>query len=346
VIHLLHGKDAVRVHAALDAIRASLPNDDKMLESNTTSLDGRELTPDELLAHATAVPFLSPSRLVIVRGLLRALGEVKRGRAKKKSAADDPLEPWWRAAAQLADPAAMPETTTLVFVEGELAKNNAAFTIFAPIAQTVEFAQLSKDAAEDWLRKTASKDKVKLDADVAKLLVELVGADLWALTNELDKLAAYAGGDTIDEKTVRALVAAGHDTKFWEVADAVVAGNERKALTTLGRLLTDGIAPQVIMSMIARQYRQMLIVKEMRERRVSRDETARAAGVPPWKVDDIGALASRYSWPRMREAYGKLLDADLSVKRGLQDDESALQLLVHELCAMRPPAQPRPAYAR
>ena len=73
---------------------------------------GRGLMPAELLAHATAVPFLASNRLVIVEGLLRALGDARSGRRRKKGDTDDPLEAWRAAAAQLADPAAMPATTT------------------------------------------------------------------------------------------------------------------------------------------------------------------------------------------------------------------------------------------
>jgi hypothetical protein len=48
----------------------------------------------------------------------------------------------------------------------------------------------------------------------------------------------------------------------------------------------------------------------------------------------------------VRDAYGRILDSDLSVKRGLADDESALQLLVLELCRLAPKGAARPAYSR
>ena len=51
VIYLLHG-DSYRVRAALREIRDKLDDPDQMLESNTTLLDGRAVTPDELMAHA------------------------------------------------------------------------------------------------------------------------------------------------------------------------------------------------------------------------------------------------------------------------------------------------------
>lgn len=116
MIHLLYGKDNYRVHEALMAVRNELaPDDDarRDLASNTTVLDGAKLTPQELIAQATTVPFLAPHRLVIVEGLLAALAGIKSGRkgakGKKKAAdEDDPLAPWRDVAEQLGDAAVVP----------------------------------------------------------------------------------------------------------------------------------------------------------------------------------------------------------------------------------------------
>ena len=347
MIHLFYGKDDYQIRSALRALRDDLKQSDDMLDSNTTVLDGRTITPLEMLAHATSVPFLAPNKLVIVEGLLGSVGASKGGRRKKKGDGDDPLDPWRAAAGQLADKKTMPETTILVLVEGDVAKTNAAFTIFAPIARTREFSALDGAELTKWLHEAEKTEKATLSDGAERALLAALAPDLWALKNAVALLAAYADGETIDEAMVRELVTASDDTKFWNITDAVVAGDERKALAALQRLLTDGSAPAMLSAMVVRQYRQMAIVKDMRDRRASQDETARVAGVPSFKVAAVSALASRYSWPMMRAAYDRLLVADLSVKRGLQDDESALQLLVHELCAMAPKgAAPRAAYAR
>jgi DNA polymerase-3 subunit delta len=347
VIHLLHGKDDYQVRAAARAIREGLKQSDDMLDSNTAVLDGRSITPLELLAHATAVPFLAPNRLVIVEGLLASVGALKGGRRKKKSDPDDPLAPWEEAAKQLGDKATMPETTTLVLIEGEIGKSNAAFTMFAPIARTREFSALAGGELTKWLHEAEKSEHVKLTEGAEKALLAALAPDLWALKNALAMVAAYSAGETVDEALVGALVTANDDPKFWTMTDAVVAGNERKAVNALQHLLADGSAPVMLSSMLVRQYRQLAIVKDLRDRRAGQDEIARASGVPAFKVAEVSALASRYSWAMVRSAYDRLLAADLSVKRGLQDDGSALQLLVHELCAMAPKgAGPRAAYAR
>jgi DNA polymerase-3 subunit delta len=345
VIHLIYGKDQYRVRKSLEATRERLAADDDMLGGNTTVLDGRGLTPQELMAHATAVPFLAASRLVVVEGLLASLGQIKRGRAKKNDPAD-PLEPWRQVAAALGDKQSLPETTTLVFVEGELAKNNAAFTIFSPIAHTTEYAELNPGELTKWMRDAAKAEGLKLTEGAEKALVRAIGADLWALASEMRKLSLYAAGATVDESLVAQMVPAAQDTKFWDLTDATVAGNERKAITALGRLLADGEPAPLLSAMLVRQYRQLALVKDLREQRAPAADVARIAGVPPFKVDTVGALAGRYSWEQIRAAYGLLLESDLNVKRGLQGDESALQLVVHQLCALCPKAPGRLAYAR
>jgi DNA polymerase-3 subunit delta len=337
VIYLLYGSDTYRSRRALRRIRDELgAAAGDMLASNTTILEGRGLTPGELLANATAMPFLAPSRLVIVEGLLSAIGEIRAGRRTKKAAGDDPLEPWRKAAASLASPASMPETTTLVFMEEQIEKTNNAFPIFAPIARTIEHAPLSKEELPSWIDERAREKGVKLAPRAMASLTQLIGPDLWTIENELDKLAAYADGEIVEPETVTALVSAAQETRIWDLTDAIESGDERKALRAMRLLLGEGEATQRILVMIVRQFRQLVLVKDMRERGMRPDEVARVSGVPNFRMGAVGAIASRFSWPALREAYGRILEADLSVKRGLTDDESSLQLLVHDLCALAP----------
>ncbi|MBI5288598.1 MAG: DNA polymerase III subunit delta [Chloroflexi bacterium] len=344
MIYLLHGKDSFQAHRALEAIRERLKTPDGLLENNTVVLDGAKLSPLELLHQATTMPFLAPARLVIVEGLLTAIGSQKGSRSRKK--ADDPLEPWRQLAGQLADRSSMPETTTLVLLEGELDTKNPAFPIFAPIAQTTAFDPIKEKDIGTWVKEELRGRGLKMTDHAVRALVDAVGADLWAMYNELNKLETYAAGETVDEDVVSEIVAQARETKLWDLTDAVTAGQEQKALQALARLLLEGEAAPLLSSMIARQYRQLAVVKEMREGRTSDGEIARAAGVPEWKVGNVAALAGRYAWPDLRGAYALLLDADLSVKRGLQDDESALQLLIHELCSLAPRGAARLAYGR
>ncbi len=337
MIYLLYGADNFRVRRAFDGIRERLTTPDGSLESNTVFLDGSNLKPLELMQHATAMPFLAPAKLVVVEGLVAAVGSLGSGKGKKKP--DDPLEPWRQLADQIGGEGSLPDTTTLVLIEGAIKKDNVGFTLFAPIAQTTEFAVIKDSEVLSWVKEELrGRKSLSMTDGAVKALVEAVGADLWAIYNELNKLEAYSNGVQVDEAVVAQLVSQAREAKLWDLTDAVVTGNERKVLQTLAHLLREGEPAPLISSMVARQYRQLAVVREMRDRRASESDIARAAGIPPWKVGQVSTLAGHYSWDALRRAYQLLLDADLSVKRGLQDDESALQLLLHELCSLAPRA--------
>ena len=137
------------------------------------------------------------------------------------------------------------------------------------------------------------------------------------------------------------------DSKVWDLTDAIIDANERKALRVLAHLLDEGQPPQMLLFMVARQFRQLVMVKDLRERRVRQDEVLRLAAVPSFRLGALGNIAGRYSWDALRRAYGRILDADLSVKRGLVGDEVALQVLVQDLAGAAPKTGAgRPVHAR
>ncbi len=346
MIYLFHGADDYSMREAVRDIRHRLNGGAGADDGNTTVLDGRALSPDELIAHATAVPFLAEYRLVIVDGLVGAAGQAKGGR-RKKGSADDPLEPWRQAAARLGNPATMPETTTLILLEGVLRRDNPAFTVFAPIAQTREFSPLASGDVAAWIETATRRLDVQLAPRAIAALAQMVGPDLWTLDSEIKKLGAYADGEVIDEEMVERVASVAREARIWDLTDGIVEGDAGKALTAMRRLMADGEAPQLMLFMIARQFRQLIIAKDMRDARARPEEIISASGINKYRLNATLAVASRYSWPQLHEAYRRILEADLDVKRGLQTDEASLQVLIHELAMLAPAARAgRPAAPR
>ena len=111
--------------------------------------------------------------------------------ARRRVAADArrpwtiPSEPWRQAAEELGREGAVPETTTVIH-EGELGRDNAAFPLFAPIAQTTECQQIKDREVASWVRKELRGVTSNLSERAIAVLVEAVGPDLWALYNELE----------------------------------------------------------------------------------------------------------------------------------------------------------------
>ena len=75
MIYIFYGTDEFQTSQELSSLKKEL--DDGMLDSNTTILQGRGLTAEILIQNIMAIPFLSSNRLVIVEGLIAALGSRK-----------------------------------------------------------------------------------------------------------------------------------------------------------------------------------------------------------------------------------------------------------------------------
>ena len=77
MLYILWGQDDFSLNEALAEIKRGI-GDQTVLLTNTTTLDVRQTTIDELTAVCETVPFLAEKRLVIVEGLLELFEPPKR----------------------------------------------------------------------------------------------------------------------------------------------------------------------------------------------------------------------------------------------------------------------------
>lgn len=345
MISILFGKDGFTAKEALASIQSEL-NEDGMLADNTTTFDGAKVKPGELLAACQTIPFLGAHRLIVVGGLLRRFEATRRGRKKQSKGPDVGI--WDPLIEALPD---LPETTTLVFLEPELRPQNALLKALRKHAKVEEFKPLAQGQLGAWITDRAERFGAALDARAVASMAQLVGNDLWTLEAELRKLAVYAGDRQVTEADVRSMVSLAREPSVFAMADAVVEGRMRDAADLMQRLLADGESPLRLLSTIARQYRLLLLTKELLDQRVRPPEIIKKLGVQSFVMQRLMKQAPGYELPQLRQAYHLLIEADLSVKRGIHDDQTALQLLIFELAAQRRDHAPtqergRPDYSR
>ncbi len=336
MISLFVGQDDYLLRRALQALRERIANGDMIaLDSNTTSLDGKSVTPGELVAHATAVPFLADSRLVLVEGLVRKLGgDRKPGRkpAKSKKKDDDPIEIWRAALAQLQ--VALPPTTELVFIDPDASSTSEAFKLFASVAKVERFAVPEEKEIPSIVSEFVRLRELDIERGALVVLGTTLPADRWVIDMEIEKLAIYAQGETITTTMVSEVVSAARDAKIWDFTDGLLDGDSGKALNAMRRMLGEGSHPAVMLAVMATQVRRLVLTKELIDERRSLPDIESALHIANYPAKKAMERARRLSWDDLRAMYRRILDADLSVKRGVRDDETALQLAVHSVVAI------------
>ncbi len=181
----------------------------------------------------------------------------------------------------------------------------------------VELARVEEGEAVRWATETAAAEGVKLDPDAARELVDSLGGDMMLLANELEKLILYVGGTRagslgqagfaragaekrITLGDVETLVLAAKQRSLYDLTDAISARDRARALEVLDAILSTGEGEEAAIGhlyMLARTFRQMLVIveKRVRDQRALWQALWQGFRVPPFAADDILRQAQRYT---------------------------------------------------
>jgi DNA polymerase-3 subunit delta len=329
MFYIFHGEDELARSEQIAAFKAKL-GDPSLGDLNTTVLDGRKLSMSELRHACDAIPFLADKRLVIVEGFLSRLATRpgKKGDNVPQQALLDEL---------LAYLPCLPESTRLVLVESYTLKAKhplvkLALSIDERCVHEFKLPQGAQLAR--WVMKRAHIYGGQIEAPAASLLVEFSSGDLRGLDQDIQKLLAYANwARPVTVGDVKALV---HDVKegnVFAMVDALAQGDGRAAASELHRLLDAGEAPLLLFSMIIRQFRLLIMLKELAEENVTGDEAAARLGIHPYVAKKLGAQTRAFTMGQLENIYCSLQEMDVAIKRGQIEDVAALDVLIAGLNA-------------
>jgi DNA polymerase-3 subunit delta len=333
MLYILYGEDDFSLFQALEQTKADLGNLE-MLAVNTARLDGEHLTLNELKNNCSVAPFLSPHRLVIVEGLLgRFESKQKKPRSRKGTArSENELGEWQDSAPYIKQ---MPTSTVLVLVDGKISGYNSLFKKISPLAKVKAFPLLRGIRLKSWIQKQVSSEGGSITSEATDLLADLIGGNLWAMNNEIQKLLLYSQGRPIGEEDVARLVSYAREANIFALVDAILEGRIRIAQGILHQLYQEGDSSTHILAMITRQARLIALVKDMGLEFSLSQMQSKLGLSSSYALDKTLAQAKSYSLDRVKQVYDKLLETDLAIKTGKYNDQLALELLVTELSASR-----------
>ncbi len=204
-----------------------------------------------------------------------------------------------------------------------------------------------------WLEEHFSQEVTRLGGRVApvvtravveRVCTEATDAERTAmnallLTNEAEKLVAYAGGAPIDRDMVAVMCSEHPEARVYELADALVTGSVASAFDRLRELGAgdDRTAPVVIVNGLARHYRALSRAQEL-GRHPSPDEVSAATGIKGYPAKKVAEQAGVLAPGAAAQAVVRLarleIDLRVSAQRELGQSSDDGQRFVLE-CAAR-----------
>ncbi len=279
---------------------------------NFQQFTGREARAASILDSVQTLPVFSPRRMVLVR-------EVEELPAGEQES----LLPY------LKNP--LPETV-LLLAGGKIDTRRKLFLELRKSGALVEFKGLYDNQVpgfiRDWLRDSGRA----MTDDALALFCRRVGSGLQEIVGELEKLFAYLGeGKLADVADVAAVVSDSRVNSVFELTNALGNGAVAEAMLLMNRLLVEGQAPLMILSMMVRHYRQLWMTRELLDQGGGPQDIARSVGVNPYFVDGLCRQARRFSPERYRQAFELFLGTDLALKSSGAHPTALLERLVLEL---------------
>lgn len=303
--YLLFGEESFLKQSYKKKLKEAIAGDDTM---NYNYFEGKGLDVNELISLADTMPFFSERRLIIVEdsGFF-------------KSAQDALLEYL---------PSA-PDTTCIVFVEDAVDKRSRLYKKVKELGHVSEMKRQDSAQLARWAGGILAQNGKKITNTTMNLFLERTGDDMGNIRMELEKLISYTmGSDVVALEDVEAVTTVQVTNKIFDMVNAIVTRKTKLAMDLYEDLLTLKEPPMRILFLIARQFNQLLQIKEMTAAGADRGTIASRLKIPPFVAGKVSAQAGAFTREQILNSVRSCVEAEEAVKTGRLNDRLAVELLI------------------
>lgn len=219
--------------------------------------------------------------------------------------------------AYLASPA---PATVLALVAEEIRSDSALAKSVAKAGDVLAY-DVTKRRLPEWVAEQFGRFGAKADADACRALVELVGDDLDELASEIDKLATWAGGDTITLHDVEQLAAGRGETSIFVLTDAWGRRDVAAVLRAAEEIMERSQRPRSgeLMRLIASLVSHVGRVRRcqrLAEEGIRAKDAAGRLKMHPFAAEKAFAQAANFEPEELAAAIVRLAELDAASKGG------------------------------
>ena len=304
-VYLLYGEESFLKQSYKKKLKEAVAGDDTM---NYNYFEGKGLDVNELISLSDTMPFFSDKRLIIIEDS---------GFFKTSSEALADYLPM------------MPDTTCIVFVEDAVDKRNRLFKKVKELGHAAEMKRQDSAQLARWAGTILAQNGRKITGSTMNLFLERTGDDMENIRMELEKLISYTmGSDVVTTEDVEAVTTVQVTNKIFDMVNAIVTRKTRLAMDLYEDLLTLKEPPMRILFLIARQFNQLLLVKEMTAKGTDRGTIASKLKIPPFVAGKVSAQAGAFTREQILSYVKGCVEAEEAVKTGKMNDRMAVELLI------------------
>lgn len=306
-VYLLFGDEAFLKKSYKNRLKDAITGGDTV---NYNYYEGKGMNVNEIIGLSDTMPFFSEKRLI----LMEDSGFFKGG-----SGAEEMSEYMEQ----------IPDTTCLLFVESEVDKRSKAYKAVKKYGYAAELAHQDTAQLAKWAAGILSRNGRKITGRTMEFFLSKTGEDMENISSELEKLISYTlGRDVVTDQDVETICTTQVTNKIFDMITAIAGRRTRKAMELYEDLLTLKEPPMRILFLIARQFNQILQVKDLMGKGMEKGAVASRLKLQPFVAGKIMTQAKTFTKEQVLSYVNLCVDAEEGVKTGKLQDRLAVELLI------------------
>ncbi len=314
-LYLFYGPEKYLMNMYLNAIEK------KIIQGGTkiinVSIYESNTEPQAIIDCCETIPVMSDKRLVIVKdyGLFN------------KTKGNNAVSVFESYVEQI------PEHACLIFTEKEVDKRRKIYKQIDKYGLIAAFEYRKPYELVNWIIKELKKYGKIIGKNQASRIVENCEASMADIYTEIEKIAMYLEDKSnVDDEIIDNIMYKSVKSRIFELTDAIAEKNISRAIAVLKDMLILKEPVPLIVFMIARQLRQMIQMRLFTEEGLSVKEAASKIGIHPYIGGKVLKYAQKFNTEYLKKSMEKCLEYDISLKTGKIKQETAVELLIFELC--------------
>ena len=194
-----------------------------------------------------------------------------------------------------------------------------------------EFKPLTNAGLMNFIKKEANSYHKEISPSAALELIKKTGSDLWLISQSIKKAALSQEEKIISLETINATATEIFNEDIFSLTDAISAKNKKLALKILEEQYAAGSGDEYLLTILVRQFKNLLMIKDAVENKVKPDQTAKQLGLHPFVVKK-GLLQTRnFKKEELKYFLNRLLFLDYANKTGQSEIRTELSLLIAKI---------------
>lgn len=346
-LYLFSGEEHFLKEDSLRKLKAKLITPE-MEPFNYNLLHGFETDYGQIIAAAQSLPMFAEKRLVVVKHAEamedQDLGKVIESRNLPKNKKDQKLALLLSFLEEyLKNPSPF---TVLTFVYNE---NRAfwergkkpefgkyrrkEFKLLQNYCTEVSFRRLSEERVKTWITEHARKNGYTITPEGVSYLIDLLGTDLTAIANELQKCFIGLGERReIGVEYLEGSAGRVHYHRIFELTDAIGGKDLARSLKILHRIIEDGYKPLHILNSLSRHLTKIASLKEDAGKAKLSPQRDAQKGFKSTTLEKLKRQSDMFTPQELASMFQYLSHIDIACKTTSLKPQFLLENLLMELC--------------